>query len=103
MLKGEVERGWQLPLPKEAALVIPGCKVAPLGMVAQTTIDEGGEPHRKLQLTHDQSFNPKGSSSCSVNNRFDVTILTPARFGKAFSRFLYHILYLRKIKTDKPI
>jgi hypothetical protein len=104
MLKGEAERGWQLPLPKEAALVIPGCEVAPLGMVAQTTIDEeGGEPPRKLWLTHDQSFSPKGSSSRSVNDRVDESTLTPARFGKAFSRFLYHILYSRKIKTDEPI
>jgi hypothetical protein len=40
MLKEEVERGWQLPLPRSAALMIKGCKVAPLGIVAQTTIDE---------------------------------------------------------------
>ena len=71
-------------------------------MVAQTTIDKGGEPQRKLRLTHDQSFSPKGSSSRSVNDRVDETTLTPARFGKAFSRFLYHISYLRKIKTDEP-
>jgi hypothetical protein len=104
MLKDEVERGWQLPLPEEeAALEIPGCEVAPLGMVVQTTIDEEGEPRRKLRLTHDQSFNPKGSSGLSVNDRVDETILTPARFGKAFSRFLYHISYLRRIKTDEPI
>jgi hypothetical protein len=103
MLKGKVERGRQLPLPKEAALVIPGCEVAPLGMVAQTTIDEGGEPQRKLRLTHNQSFSPKGSSSRSVNDRVDETTLTPARLGKAFSRFLYHISYLRRIKTDEPI
>ena len=103
MLKGEVERGLQLPLPKEAALVIPGCEVAPLGIVAQTTIDEQGEPQRKLRLTHDQSFNPKSSSSRSVNDRVNETTLTPARFGKAFSRFLYHISYLRRIKTDEAI
>ena len=46
MLKGEVVNGWQLLLPKEAALEIPGCEVAPLGMVAQTTIDEEGELQR---------------------------------------------------------
>jgi hypothetical protein len=103
MLKGEAERGWQRPQPKEAALIIPGCEVAPLGMVAQTTIDEGGELQRKQRLTPDQSFSPKGSSSRSVNDRVDKTTSTPARFGKAFSRFLYHISYLRKIKTDKPI
>ncbi|KAI2503361.1 hypothetical protein MHU86_11081 [Fragilaria crotonensis] len=40
MLKDEASRGWQLPLPREAALEIKGCEVAPLGMVAQTSIDE---------------------------------------------------------------
>ena len=103
MLREEVERGWQLPLPKEAALEIPGCEVAPLGMVVQTSIDEKGEPQRKLRLTHDQSFNPKGSSGRSVNDRVDETTLTPARFGRAFSRFLYHVSYLRKVKSDEPI
>ena len=44
MLKDEVERGWQLPLPKEAALEIKGCEVALLGMVAQTSIDEKDKP-----------------------------------------------------------
>ena len=29
--------------------------------------------------------------------------LTPARFGRAFSQLLYHILYLRRVKADKPI
>jgi hypothetical protein len=63
-----------LPLPKEAALKKPGCEVAPLGMVVQTTIDEEREPQRKLRLTHDQSFKPKGSSGRSVNDRVDKTI-----------------------------
>ena len=33
LLKDEVKRGWQLPLQKEAALEMPGCEVAPLGVV----------------------------------------------------------------------
>ena len=53
-------------------------------MVVQTTIDEEGEPQRKLRLTHDQSFKPKRSSGRSVNDRVDETTLTRARFGKAF-------------------
>jgi len=103
MLKDEVERGWQLLLPKEAALEIPGCEIAPLGMVVQSTIDERGNPKEKLRLTHDQSFNPKGMDGCSVNDRVDETTLTPARFGKAFSRVLYHILFLRLMVPGEPI
>ena len=49
MLKEEVERGWQLPLPRDAALEIKGCEVAPLGMVAQTSIDEKGQTIKKTQ------------------------------------------------------
>ena len=31
MLKDKVKRGWQLLMPKEAALKLPCCEVAPLG------------------------------------------------------------------------
>ena len=34
--------------------MIKGCEVAPLGMVAQTTIDEKGNAKSKFRLTHDQ-------------------------------------------------
>ncbi len=85
MLKEEVERDWQLPLPRSAALMIKGCEVAPLGMVAQTTIDEKGNAKSQFRLTHDQSFNPSRTEKRSVNDRVDALQLTVARFGKAFS------------------
>ena len=103
MLKEEVERGWQLPLPKSAALTIKGCEVAPLGMVAQTTIDEKGNAKSKFRLTHDQSFNPSRTEKRSVNDRVDASQLTVARFGKAFSRLIYHISYLRQLYPDERI
>ncbi|KAI2500106.1 hypothetical protein MHU86_14373 [Fragilaria crotonensis] len=82
MLKDEASRGWQLPLPREAALEIKGCEVAPLGMVAQTSIDEKGNSIEKLRLTHDQSFSPSGVAGRSVNERVDTSQLTEARFEK---------------------
>jgi hypothetical protein len=91
MLKDEVERGWQLPLPRSAALLIKGYEVTPLGMVAQTTIDGKGNAKSKLRLTHDQCFNPSRTEKRSVNDRVDASQLTFARFGKAFSQFIYHI------------
>ena len=103
MLKEEVERGWQLPLPISAALMIKGCEVAPLGMVAQTTIDEKGNAKSKFRLTHDQSFNPSRNERRSVNNRVDASQLTVARFGKAFSRLIYHISYLRQLYPNERI
>ena len=74
-----------------------------MGMVVQTTINKKGELQSKLLLSHKQSFNPKETSGPSVNNRVDKTMLTPARFRRAFSQFLYHISYLRRVKTDEPI
>jgi hypothetical protein len=85
MLKEEVERNWQLPLPKSAALMIKGCEVAPLGMVAQTTIDEKGNAKAKFRHTHDQPFNPSRIEKRSVNDSVNASQLTVARFGKAFS------------------
>ncbi|KAI2501758.1 hypothetical protein MHU86_12678 [Fragilaria crotonensis] len=102
MLKDEASRGWQLPLPREA-LEIKGCEVAPLGMVAQTSIDEKGNSIEKLRLTHDQSFSPSGVAGRSVNERVDTSQLTEARFGKAFSRLMYHISFLRQLWPDEPI
>jgi hypothetical protein len=67
-LKEEVERGWKLlPLPRSAALMIKGCEVAPLGMVAQTTIDEKGNAKSKFRLTHDQR--ERQSRRIPVNRR----------------------------------
>ena len=59
MLKEKAAKGWQLPLPKEAAFEIKGCKVAPLGMVVQISIDEKGNPINILRLTYGQSFSPR--------------------------------------------
>jgi hypothetical protein len=103
LLKDKVERGWQLPLPRSAALLIKGCEVAPLGMVAQTMIDGKGNAKSKFRLTHNQSFNPSRTEKRSVNDRVDASQLTVARFGKAFSRFIYHICYLRQLYPDERI
>jgi hypothetical protein len=42
MVKDKEKRGWQLLLPKEAALELPHCEVAPLEMVLQMTIEADG-------------------------------------------------------------
>ncbi|KAI2494813.1 hypothetical protein MHU86_19708 [Fragilaria crotonensis] len=72
-------------------------------MVAQTSIDEKGQTIEKLRLTHDQSFNPSGIPGRSVNDRVDTSQLTTARFGRAFSRLMYHISYLRQLWPKEPI
>jgi hypothetical protein len=81
MLKDEVKRGWQLPLPKEAALELPHCEVVPLGMVSQMTLGADGTKETTLRLTHDQSFNASRGMRRSVNDRMVAEKLTPTRFG----------------------
>jgi hypothetical protein len=96
MLREEVSRGWQFPLPKDSALKLPGCEVAPLGVVSQWTIDESGSRKPKLWLIHDQSFNPTRGERRSVNDRIISAELTPARFGRALMRLHHYICLLRR-------
>ena len=57
MLTDEVEHGWQLILPCNTALLVPGAVITLLGMVLQDSINEHGEIIQKWHLTHDQSYN----------------------------------------------
>ena len=84
MLNEEVKRGWQLLLPKEAALETPRCEVALLGMVVQKTIDERGELQRKLRLTRDQSFNPKRISGAQRQRQSRRDNPDPSKIWEGF-------------------
>jgi hypothetical protein len=81
----------QLPLPKEAALGLPGCEV-----VSQWTIGADGSRQPKLRLTHDQSFNATRGEKRSVNNRVVTADLAPARFGRALLRLLHYMCLLQR-------
>ena len=96
MLKDEVSKGWQLPLPKEVATEIPFCEVAPLGLVPQLMLREDGSRKEKLRLTHDQSFNACKGMLRSLNDKVDAEGLTPARFGRTLMRFLHNTCELRR-------
>ena len=96
MLREDVSKGWQLPLPKEAAMELPVCEVAPLGVVSQWTIDENANRQPKLRLTHDQSFNPTRGERRSVNDRVVTAELKLARFGRALMRLLHYVCLLRR-------
>ena len=102
MLKDKVEKGWQLPLPPDAAFKLPGCEVAPLGMEVLSTIDEEGRKRSTDSSTIIPSCPPaSGEEGRSVNNRVDKTKLTGMQFGKAFSRLIYCIAYLRSVYPDE--
>jgi hypothetical protein len=95
ILLEEVQRGWQLPLPKGTHLKIPRSVLGPLGLAHQTTIDEQGHPMEKKRLTHDQSSNVVPTKHRSVNNRVIHEELTPCRYGSALIRFNHFIVDLR--------
>lgn len=95
MLKDEVKRTWQLPLPRRALVRLPNCVLAPLGMVKQATINERGEIADKWRLTHDQTFEVTPGAHRSVNHRIQFEELTPCMYGKAILRYVYIIVTLR--------
>jgi hypothetical protein len=103
MMQVEVQHGWQLPLPPDAALLIPGAIIAPMGLVKQATITEQGEIVEKFRVTHDQSFNPVKRTQRSVNNRVQHDLLTPCMFGRALLRHVHQIVALRHRYPNESI
>ena len=102
-LKKEVQRGWQLPLPKAAAQLLPGAIIAPVGMAEQETIDDQGNIVDKLRLLHDQSYNPICGTKRSVNDRVNQSALTPCMFGRALMRYIHFIVALRLAFPNEKI
>jgi hypothetical protein len=99
MLQDEVEQGWQLLLPKEAALHLPQTVLAPLGLVEQDTINKLGEIVPKWRLIHDQSLNIVKGTSRSVNDRLLADELTPCQYGRAL---LCHIHVIVGMRLQNP-
>jgi hypothetical protein len=95
ILEGEVEKGWQLPLPINTIGTIPHLLLGPLGLVKQMTIDERGNPKPKFRVTHDQSFQYQQDDIPSVNQRVQRDKLSGSVYGFALSRFLHAIITLR--------
>lgn len=96
MLSAEVERGWQLLLPRNAVLELPGAVLAPMGLVEQDSINELGEIIQKWRLTHDQSFEVDPLARRSVNHRLRTDGLTPCRYGRALLRHIHVIVGMRQ-------
>ena len=96
MLQKEVQKGWQLILPREAALLIRNAILGPLGLVEQDSINELGEIISKYRLTHDQSYNVVPGTRRSVNDRVRFDSLTPCRYGCALMRLAHYVLGLRR-------
>ena len=90
----EINHGWMLPLPKEAATSLPFAEYCPTSMVEQMTIDDMGTFIEKQRPIHDQSFLPSSSNS-STNSRVHKELLDECRYGHMLLRLVHYIIWLR--------
>jgi hypothetical protein len=101
MLKKEVQKGWQLPLPIDRLHEITNLILGPIGLAAQMTIDKAGNIIPKNRLTHDQSM--AFSSGLPVNTRVIEDELTDCAYGFALRRYIHYIVDLRAKFPDTAI
>ena len=92
----DVTHGFALPIPAKVVPMIPGAEVAPMGLVAQNTINELGEIMPKDRLTHDQSFE-------IGNNRVRMEDHQPVVFGHALRRLMHFVVDTRRRHPTTPI
>jgi hypothetical protein len=94
LLVEDVIHGFNMPLDMSAVQKIPGLVLSPMNIARQNTIDETGRVIKKDRLTHDHSYDYFANSS--INSRCDLTLHEPCMFGRAMSRLIHWIVYLRR-------
>ena len=100
--KKEIENGWMLPLPEEAAHLLPFAEYCPTSVVEQMTIDEAGTFIEKRRPIHDQSF-VQASSNTSANGRVHKELLDECVYGHMLLRTIHYILLLRQNNPSTKI
>ena len=85
------------PAPPDAALELPECEVAPLGMEVQSTIDKRERTQKGTQTHARPDFLAIRGERKERQQQSGKTKLTGMQFGKAFSRLIYYIAYLRSL------
>jgi hypothetical protein len=103
VIEEEVARGWLLVLPNDAHQLLPESLLGPIGLVFQTSINELGEDIEKERPTHDLSFKAVPDFVTCLNGRVDEDRLTPCKYGRALSRFIHYIVWLRRQEPSMPI
>jgi hypothetical protein len=98
----EIKKGWELIIPKESAIHIPGLTLSPMGVAEHLGIDASGEFVPKMRLTHDLSF-PGSESGESINSRVNKEELEPCMFGHTLLRLIHKIVQLRARFPNKII
>ncbi len=93
IIDDDISRGFALPLPKDILFQIQNASLAPLGCVAQDSINDKGERLQKIRMTHDQSF--LGPSGHSVNERVVKEDLPNCMYSFALFRMLHYIISIR--------
>jgi hypothetical protein len=93
LLTEDVRHGFNLPVHMNIVQKIPGLVLSPMNIARQNTIDETGRIIEKDRLTHDHSFDFFPNSS--INSRCDLSLHEPCMFGRALSRLVHWIVYLR--------
>ena len=102
ILRQEITKGWQIPIPMDRLPYLPGCVLTPLNIVTQDTINERGEIIPKNRLTNNQSM-VWTASGTSTNSRVIDERLPPCLFGHSLSRVIHSIVALRLRFPDKRI
>jgi hypothetical protein len=93
LLAEDVIHGFNLPVMMSAVQKIPGLVLSPMNIAKQNSIDETGRVIEKDRLTHDHSYDYFLNSS--INSRCDLDLHEPCMFGRAMSRLIHWIVYLR--------
>ena len=92
--KKEIDNEWMLPLPAEAADLLPFAEYCPTSIVEQMTIDDEGTVIVKKQPIQEQSFY-QAASNTSVNSRVHKELVDECVYGHMLLRVIHHILWLR--------
>lgn len=98
----EAQKGWQLLLPLNKALEIPGLTMLPMGVVPRLGISASGEFAPKKRIAHDLSF-PGFHSDESTNSRAIEELQEPRALGYALLRVIHKIVQLRSKFPNKII
>jgi hypothetical protein len=101
LLLDDVTRGYNLPLPINKAMEIPGLLLNPMGIEHQNTINALGEIVDKKRLTHDTSFGFEGIPA--HNKRLHLDQLVGCKFGWCLKRIAHLVVSLRIQNPQTPI
>jgi hypothetical protein len=102
LIKGDVEHGFSLVIPRDKVMEIVGAQVAPMNVANQNSINERGEIVSKDRLTHNQSWTGSASGQ-SINSRVMDDSLQDCMFGHCLLRICHQIVDIRIRHPNKSI